>query len=528
MSRKSSSGDLEGPQATTLVTGHEEVSRAIISQADQSGREERGDGGHQEETQDDGQVGGEQYTTPGSLSREACYEAHAEEEADESIYPEDTNAGASDPTDVEPRQRQGEHISLQAPFDYIPDVREGKVDVDTVRRLAVPLTQTSASYTPEFKQELVRRFWGDSLAIDLPEWFSEDTRSELPWRDWVRHGFRADVGHEALPDWIDWGFLFDVYQRAMCTLELLLKTYWDPNTDWTYLDVLYVTAQLYRHTRKCCIQLRPSSYPGRNPERIIDEFGRWYTLVTIGSAPLGFSAGVDTLSVPWGNDIPLQACLRHHFGQRARHADNFLTLDKDFTATNLEGLTGISVISTDNLADHLKLVHLFNAVLVFDVPSFLRLRFMQYAGLQNPEECLDYPCMNYPRYELVLQETLWTLAQLFPSDDSTLDIMAFRMPGQPPSPDHGLLRQPMLTKEQPHLKEFRIWGDRLKELKDIFDKRQTATKTFWSLLMDRTKGDQWFHSWVAVVVIGLTLLFGLIQSIEGAIQVYKAYHPDPR
>jgi hypothetical protein len=28
-----------------------------------------------------------------------------------------------------------------------------------------------------------------------------------------------------------------------------------------------------------------------------------------------------------------------------------------------------------------------------------------------------------------------------------------------------------------------------------------------------------------MVAIGLTLFFGLVQSIEGAVQVYKAYHP---
>lgn len=33
--------------------------------------------------------------------------------------------------------------------------------------------------------------------------------------------------------------------------------------------------------------------------------------------------------------------------------------------------------------------------------------------------------------------------------------------------------------------------------------------------------------WVAILVLVLTLLFRILQSIEGAFQIYKAYHPTP-
>jgi predicted anti-sigma-YlaC factor YlaD len=52
-----------------------------------------------------------------------------------------------------------------------------------------------------------------------------------------------------------------------------------------------------------------------------------------------------------------------------------------------------------------------------------------------------------------------------------------------------------------------------------------STKALLRALKDNKRGDRWLNSWVAMVAIGLTLFFGLVQSIEGAVQVYKAYHP---
>ena len=45
-------------------------------------------------------------------------------------------------------------------------------------------------------------------------------------------------------------------------------------------------------------------------------------------------------------------------------------------------------------------------------------------------------------------------------------------------------------------------------------------------LKDSKRGDHWLNSWTAIVAIGLTLFFRLVQSVEGAVQVYKAYHPE--
>lgn len=60
-------------------------------------------------------------------------------------------------------------------------------------------------------------------------------------------------------------------------------------------------------------------------------------------------------------------------------------------------------------------------------------------------------------------------------------------------------------------------------LKQVFD--EAEPNTIPRLWYDRRKGVQWYTFWVAVFVLVLTVFFGFVQSIEGALQVYKAYHP---
>lgn len=80
-----------------------------------------------------------------------------------------------------------------------------------------------------------------------------------------------------------------------------------------------------------------------------------------------------------------------------------------------------------------------------------------------------------------------------------------------------------LKKSERQIDKFRYWHDRLVVLKQVFDEAEPSTmKQWWN---DRRKRVQWYTFWVAALVLGLTIFFGLIQCIEGAMQVYKAYHP---
>jgi hypothetical protein len=129
-----------------------------------------------------------------------------------------------------------------------------------------------------------------------------------------------------------------------------------------------------------------------------------------------------------------------------------------------------------------------------------------------------------------VKETLDTLTLLFPNTDRKTkhwlegefgtDPLSIRV-------DFGLRHignfKPGHTSRR--LESFHFWRDRLGALKDAVDEATPPSKALLKALSDRKQGDRWLNSWVATVAIGLTLFFGLVQSIEGAIQVFKAYHP---
>lgn len=57
----------------------------------------------------------------------------------------------------------------------------------------------------------------------------------------------------------------------------------------------------------------------------------------------------------------------------------------------------------------------------------------------------------------------------------------------------------------------------------VFDAAEPSTMAQW--WYDKRKGSQWYTFCVVIVVLILTVFFGIVQSIEGALQVYAAYHP---
>jgi hypothetical protein len=121
----------------------------------------------------------------------------------------------------------------------------------------------------------------------------------------------------------------------------------------------------------------------------------------------------------------------------------------------------------------------------------------------------------------LLEETLLTLALLLPQHDAAttkwyqkhqrklgLDITAAKC-GQ-------------LSSEDRQIKRFRYWHDRLVILKQVFDDTEPSTvKQWWR---DRRKRVQWYTFWVAAMVLALTVRFGLVQCVEGGLQVWKTYY----
>ena len=70
---------------------------------------------------------------------------------------------------------------------------------------------------------------------------------------------------------------------------------------------------------------------------------------------------------------------------------------------------------------------------------------------------------------------------------------------------------------------YKYWNERLSILYKAFGESQpNGLGQFWK---DRRNKVQWYTFWIAVVVLILTVVFGLIQSITGILQLNLAYHP---
>jgi hypothetical protein len=129
-----------------------------------------------------------------------------------------------------------------------------------------------------------------------------------------------------------------------------------------------------------------------------------------------------------------------------------------------------------------------------------------------------------------VDETLDTLALLFPdTDDKTKEWLESASRTKPlwAPMDSQLVKCGHFRSGHPsrRFKHYKFWRDRLGTLEEAADEAMPPAKAILRALKDNKRGDRWLNSWVAIVAIGLTLFFGLVQSIEGAIQVYKAYHP---
>ncbi|KAI0555796.1 hypothetical protein F4679DRAFT_519891 [Xylaria curta] len=111
----------------------------------------------------------------------------------------------------------------------------------------------------------------------------------------------------------------------------------------------------------------------------------------------------------------------------------------------------------------------------------------------------------------LVSKTLHTLALLIPSSYCETRKWNSRMP----LVDSRVARCGYLKTDLRQIETFPIWRDRLVMLKQVYDDSQPKTlKQWWN---DRRNGVWWYMFWFAVLVLILTVIFGLIQSIEGAI-----------
>ncbi|KEF60828.1 uncharacterized protein A1O9_02390 [Exophiala aquamarina CBS 119918] len=273
-------------------------------------------------------------------------------------------------------------------------------------------------------------------------------------------------------------------------------------------DILEIAKEILNGTPKERLrnQLR-SRWAQPNPENLetaidasIDLTARLVSMANIGMLQFGVSAGI---KLPWeGGSI--QDLINGHF-VRPGHQEANARLERNFKGCNLNRNAGIKIVWTSNLADHLRITD--EEVAVFHHASFLK--HHRTSGL-FPLEFVD--------------ETLQTLALLFPQNDKgTIRWLNRRRKSSSQYIDQQLNKCGFLRDKDRQIQKFRFWRERLIELEDFYD--EYSPRTIRQLWRDRRDGLAWHTFWAAMLILFLTIFFGIVQSVEGALQVYKAYFP---
>ncbi|PMD61103.1 uncharacterized protein K444DRAFT_611378 [Hyaloscypha bicolor E] len=236
----------------------------------------------------------------------------------------------------------------------------------------------------------------------------------------------------------------------------------------------------------------------------IDLAARLWIMVDIGQLSWGFVPGQK--SMQW-EDGKLTELLHNRFGDPGPSKLGIrVKLERLFTARNLERIAGLQIVWTSNLSDHLKLKDDDTRVAIFYHATFLK---------HHNKECHPFP----PGF---FEETERTLALLIPQYDIN-STRWFKIQQRKFGLDYMASSTGHLTTEERQIENFVFWHDRLCILKQVFDEAEPGTIAQW--WCDRRRRVQWYTFWVAALVLALTIFFGMIQCVEGGLQVYKAYYP---
>nr|CDP28668.1 Putative protein of unknown function [Podospora anserina S mat+] len=249
-----------------------------------------------------------------------------------------------------------------------------------------------------------------------------------------------------------------------------------------------------REQLKTLLKSTISSASDEECERYIDLAARLLTMMKIG--------------VP-KNQLMARRFLRWEQGTIRDFVSNFfkespklsyerIRLPKIFNAWSINKIGGINICFTDNLADHLLLTDDDSTLFIFHHASFLECHLQPFSSPLYPAD--------------LVHEKLSTIALLSHS------------PRQHPTGiDPRLSICGTLQAHDRQIERFYFWRDRLVILKQTYD--DTTPNSLQKWWYDRRNGVQWYTFWVAVLVLLITTVLSLLQTVAAFLQVYKAYVP---
>lgn len=331
-------------------------------------------------------------------------------------------------------------------------------------------------------------------------------------------------------------YAWDAYFRHYTTecRKAIERDHGEHVTIRTHQDIVSVIRQFEEGQTKDMIkrflmsldtQQRSDEVKIRMAEGSIRLVARLFLMVDVGAPPPYKTWGGSSF-LPWNDsNADLKSVLADHFVVSSMDTRNAV-FKEDFTAFNLQRFTGFEIKWTSNLADHLRLIDNDRKLCIFHHATFLQHQ-QRYVFKRHGSTGTNRSSDMFPKD--FINETLRTLDLLFPRQDSCTQKWLRSQQLQDDDtarPDVSLLDRELMMSTDRCAANFDYWRDELMSLKEKFDEPEpTSISQFWH---DRRNRPQWYTFWIAVTVLCLTIFFGLVQSIEGALQVYKAYHPASR
>lgn len=231
--------------------------------------------------------------------------------------------------------------------------------------------------------------------------------------------------------------------------------------------------------------------------------------------------------IQWDDSSTLTAFVACNFSHATTTAGS-LQLDHTFTAANMHRLSGIDIEWTSCLADHLRFdkrrrllrIYPFKQILLDHLHVYessngdsekKMSRFVELCGNNGPTRANN---IRTVLPQSVLKETLLSLSLLFPHGDATTEDFMLQH-------DHTFHLEGPFDDSRPHnLADFDHWRNRLLELHQIFHSPPVGWTQIWA---DRRNPLQWYTFWIAIIILVLTVVFGVISTVVGILQTCLAY-----
>ncbi|KAF1943745.1 hypothetical protein EJ02DRAFT_432910 [Clathrospora elynae] len=338
-----------------------------------------------------------------------------------------------------------------------------------------------------------------SPASSLLDTLHASTKEGIAHALWGPPPDLGPLHHEGDPFGAYWRFYRQECERALLDggRHVLARTHQD------ILDVIAALkkGQLRDDIRKTLRLKLTRSHDNEEElvDRSIDLAASIWLMIDFGHMQYGFSG---RRQLQW-NSEPLADRVASSFSSPPSLGHKGVKLQRVFNALNLERIAGVEILPTTNLLDHLRLTDDDTRLYIFHYASVLK----------SQSQNTIFP-------DGLIEETLRTLALLFPQSDLAIRDW-YRRLSTSLDLDPQLVLCGHLKTDDRQIEKFTHWHDRIVVLKQVFDEATPRTLLQW--WHDRRNGVQWYTFWVAIVVLALTLFFGLIQSVEGALQVYGTF-----